>query len=329
MFPRYYISICLLLISSYCWADENYCEESAYSCVEVGELEINLALGYGVKDNPIVQRKDSDIYLIPGLSIYGEKWFLDSGYLGYTAFENRSFSINFIANLSSDTFYFKSFLDNTLLDDLGSSDLGSNIAIESDLDDTPIQGGGGGEGVGVGQGGEGIPPEPEIPPVAEDESLESKDRAEPILSGKLKRNWAVNAGAEINYFFEPFIFRIQAFHDITNTHDGYGVNFNVSYSKNINDVLFIANAVAKYRSENWLNYFYGLSPDEVDDIRYQYKADDGVNTYVSFALQKRLSENFSLFANYKYEKWASSITDSPIFEDEYTQQWFTGIIYHF
>ncbi|WP_251357968.1 MipA/OmpV family protein [Kangiella sp. TOML190] len=93
-------------------ADSKNSEELDHDQVAVGEWNFSLSLGYGQVESLITGVDDFDLYLLPNISYYGEKFYLENTTLGYSLFEQENFYIDLVGRLNEDGVYFK-------LDDFG------------------------------------------------------------------------------------------------------------------------------------------------------------------------------------------------------------------
>ncbi|MEJ2444617.1 MAG: MipA/OmpV family protein [Exilibacterium sp.] len=100
-------------------AAEN-CAPSHDRCIEIGQLNLELAVGLGAKTNPIEDSDPIPLIFVPQISYYGERFFMENLDLGYTLFESVNHSINLIATPDYDRVYFHRnslqniFMGNTL-----------------------------------------------------------------------------------------------------------------------------------------------------------------------------------------------------------------------
>ncbi len=65
-------------------------------CVPVNEWRFNLALGIGLRENPLVGGEHTPLIVMPEVSWYGERFFINNLELGATLFENRRHQLNAI-----------------------------------------------------------------------------------------------------------------------------------------------------------------------------------------------------------------------------------------
>lgn len=82
------------------------CKAPSADCVAVGELDVALSFGYGVRTNPVVGRDDIPLFVIPQVSYYGKRFFLESLEPGVTLFESDAHTINLIATPGYDRVFF-------------------------------------------------------------------------------------------------------------------------------------------------------------------------------------------------------------------------------
>ena len=67
---------------------------------------LGAALGYGERDNPLVQSDDIPIVLDLDIAWFGERFFFDNGDLGFTFVDNASITTSFMARVNSDRLFF-------------------------------------------------------------------------------------------------------------------------------------------------------------------------------------------------------------------------------
>ncbi len=65
-------------------------------CVTVGEWSFAVGIGYGGRTNPLFGRDDVPIYIVPEVSYYGEKFFLENFDLGYTLHDGENSQVNLL-----------------------------------------------------------------------------------------------------------------------------------------------------------------------------------------------------------------------------------------
>lgn len=87
-------------------AAANDCKGPSEDCVVVGKWNFSLELGVGVRTNPLVNGKNIPLDVIPHVSYYGKKFFLNDLEAGYTLIENDTVSFNLVAAPDYDRVFF-------------------------------------------------------------------------------------------------------------------------------------------------------------------------------------------------------------------------------
>ena len=82
------------------------CKAPSADCIAVGDLQISLSVGVGTRTNPVVGRDDIPLFVLPYLSYYGERFFLDSLEPGVTLYESDAHTFNLIATPGFDRVFF-------------------------------------------------------------------------------------------------------------------------------------------------------------------------------------------------------------------------------
>jgi outer membrane protein len=86
--------------------DAEDCTDASGDCVAEGHWNFSVALGAGVRTNPLVNGKNIPLVIVPHVSYYGERFFLDDLDLGFTLAEDRHQSLSLIASPGYDRVYF-------------------------------------------------------------------------------------------------------------------------------------------------------------------------------------------------------------------------------
>ena len=85
---------------------EDDCEGPTAGCVAIGRWNFSVALGAGVRTNPLVDGKDIPLVVIPQFSYYGKRFFIDNLDFGFTLAERGANTFNLIATPGYDRVYF-------------------------------------------------------------------------------------------------------------------------------------------------------------------------------------------------------------------------------
>jgi outer membrane protein len=85
---------------------------------------------------------------------------------------------------------------------------------------------------------------------------------------------------------------------------------------------------AVWQSEEIINYYFGISPDEAD-VENQYLAGSGVSTLLRFDWNYKLSKRWDLRALVSYRHLPPEISSSPLIKNNNVVTAFVGGVYHF
>jgi len=86
--------------------NERDCKGPSQECVAIGHWNFSVALGAGLRTNPLATGKDIPLAVIPQLSYYGKRFFIDNLDLGFTLWERGGNTLNVIATPGYDRVYF-------------------------------------------------------------------------------------------------------------------------------------------------------------------------------------------------------------------------------
>src|SRR5262245_29482880 len=89
------------------------CANPSDDCVTVGRWNLSVALGAGVRTNPLVRSQDIPLIVVPQFSYYGKRFFIDNLDPGVTLFEGDTNTLSLIASPGYDrVFFYRSDLQN-------------------------------------------------------------------------------------------------------------------------------------------------------------------------------------------------------------------------
>jgi outer membrane protein len=89
------------------------CEADSPDCVAVGKWNVSLALGAGVRSNPLVHGQDLPLVVVPQFSYYGKRFYVDNLDVGFTAVDGVTNTLSLIASPGYDRiFFYRSDLQN-------------------------------------------------------------------------------------------------------------------------------------------------------------------------------------------------------------------------
>ena len=101
----------LLMLAFACLAPraavgQGACKAPSPECAVVGEWDLTLSLGAGERSNPVVGAADIPLLVVPQISYYGPRFFLNNLEVGYTLHEGEAHTFNLIATPGYDRVFF-------------------------------------------------------------------------------------------------------------------------------------------------------------------------------------------------------------------------------
>jgi MipA family protein len=87
-------------------AAQTACKSPSVDCVAVGDLAVSVSVGYGTRTNPVAGRDDIPLFVLPYVSYYGKRFFLESLEPGVTLYESDAHTFNLIASPGFDRVFF-------------------------------------------------------------------------------------------------------------------------------------------------------------------------------------------------------------------------------
>jgi MipA family protein len=87
-------------------AAQTPCKSPSVDCVAVGDLAVSVSVGYGTRTNPVAGRDDIPLFVLPQVSYYGKRFFLESLEPGVTLYESDAHTFNLIASPGFDRVFF-------------------------------------------------------------------------------------------------------------------------------------------------------------------------------------------------------------------------------
>jgi outer membrane protein len=197
------------------------CTAVSPDCVVVGEWDLSVGLGAGVRTNPVAGRSDIPLYVIPQFSYYGKRFFVDNLEPGFTLHEGAVHTINLVAAPGYDRVFFsRSDPQNLLVNSLAAA-----------------------PGVGTGAGGE---------------NLGSGDGRSAQEFPTHRRRTTYLAGPEWLFSYGRFAGQLSALYEVTGRHDGYEVRGAISTPLIQTEHSLIANAGFTWKSAQTVRYYYGV-----------------------------------------------------------------------
>jgi outer membrane protein len=156
------------------------------------------------------------------------------------------------------------------------------------------------------------------------QALESPVEVEPP-----DRDYAAEAGVEFLSDGRWGYLQLNAFHDISGTHNGYELDLDYGVGFRAGRWYLRPSLGLSYKSADLNNYYWGVRPDEANEALPAYEAGAGINTRVRLAANYYFSRNWMLTLSGEYERLNDEAAGSPIVSEQAVLGYFAGFGYRF
>jgi MipA family protein len=248
-----------------------------------------VGLGYGQRTNPLIQSEDIPIVVDLDIAWFGERWFFDNFDLGFALVDNSRFTTNVVARLNSDRAFFGK--TNTRY---------VNFTVTA--------------------GGDQVP----IPPPA------SQGAVDPSVELKVPdRDYAVELGLEMLFDGEWGHATLRAFHDVSNTHEGYEISADYSYRWILGRFSIAPSLGVAYKSAALSDYYWGVHADEVLPTLQGFQVDGGIGWEAGLRTSYYITKSLRAAVSANYEKLTDNIALSPLVAEPHVIGYFAGLAWQF
>ena len=262
--------------------------------IEVDQWQLGVALGLGMKSNPLRGGDDIPLLVLPDISYYGERWFLDNFTLGYSVYQSERLVLSLITGANGEKAYF-SFWHPTNFVTLNSSEF---VSAAEQGPSFNIDGG----------------PMRELPPVTIDDVS--------------KRRFAWDGGVMANLYLPWGELMIRAMADVSKVYQGTHGRIDWSRHGSVRDWQWRMSVGADWQSNALIDYYYGV-PDNSDFSGGGYRGRSGWSPYATMMVSHPINENWQGLMTVKYQKLGSGMADSPLVTTGATASFFIGAAYQF
>ena len=143
------------------------------------------------------------------------------------------------------------------------------------------------------------------------------------------RDYAIELGIELLMDGSWGQLQMTAFHDVSNTHDGYEIY--VDYGRGWRSQRwYVEPSIGlSYKSAALNDYYWGVREGEVSVVLPPYRADAGVNTHARLMTSYQISKHWSFSLVAEYERLNDDAATSPLVDDEAVLGYFAGFGFRF
>ncbi|MDU0353890.1 MipA/OmpV family protein [Paraglaciecola aquimarina] len=278
---------------------------SQQNCIEENSWQLGVAIGIGIRSNPLVDGDNIPLVILPDIAWYAKNSYFDNGELGYQWQVNNHYSFETFIRLDQQRALFSFYHPANILNP--SQDVSS---LQPLLPETPDES------------------DEEFDRSGE-EKLKYPSSQKISINNIAKRKWAINGGIRGHYYSESSEWQASIENDISNVHQGYVISLSYSHKWLLNKTQLKLQLGTDWKSEKLIDYYYGISDRDNSDDTTHYQGTASLEPYLSLHLLKPITQDWSLLANMSYKKLPSAMTSSPIVEESSIQRVFIGAAYRF
>jgi len=151
----------------------------------------------------------------------------------------------------------------------------------------------------------------------------------PYLTGMDDRDGTLDVGFEYSYNTGFGSVGMEVVADTLGNHEGYQADFNFSYPIGFDNGELSPYIGAQYRSDDLVNYYYGVKETEVTAFRPFYEAESAVNLVTGIRSSWFSGPHHRFVAMLEYASYDDSIKDSPIVDADNGYSVILGYAYVF
>lgn len=144
-----------------------------------------------------------------------------------------------------------------------------------------------------------------------------------------KRRTAGLSGLEYTYIHPRFNWQTQILQDVTHIHDGHKIRTDMTVPWVSHKNRWALSAGAIWQSQQLIQYYYGVNDTEVYDASKAYRANASTAFYIKAQWERPLSKHWGLRALASYRWLGSSVTLSPITQEDTLLTTYIAGVYHF
>ncbi len=153
-------------------------------------------------------------------------------------------------------------------------------------------------------------------------------------SGELQymeeRDGTLYAGLAVSTGISIFELELLLLQDILGVHDGQRGQLELEAGIPLSERHFLELAGGvEYMGEGFTDYYFGVESDETTASRPRYEPDAAFNTFLRTTFSWAVTESWGFEASYRYNRYSSEITDSPIVDVDDSHEVRAGFTYNF
>ncbi len=148
------------------------------------------------------------------------------------------------------------------------------------------------------------------------------------LTGMQEKKSTWEAGLAFSAKTEKAYIEIMLLTDILNEYDSWMLKTEIGYDFKFGDLSLYPSIIIGYQSSEFLDYYYGISPEEsLASGHNEHSPDAGLQIGMQTYIKYPLTDSLSTLINIKVDKLPSEATSSPIVNDDYIYSGLVSLIY--
>lgn len=148
-----------------------------------------------------------------------------------------------------------------------------------------------------------------------------------LLSALPELSFPVNAFVSAEYKTKIGLFKIKYHHEINNKHNGHSTGLSYSAPIRRGSWLVVPQLTYENHSEEVVNYFVGIAPEDMTTNLPSYEAGSVNNWQLSLLGLRPINNKWSLIGNIQNVFYGDEITNSPMIDDDQRLSVFIGFLY--
>jgi len=149
------------------------------------------------------------------------------------------------------------------------------------------------------------------------------------LRGMDDRDLTLDAGVNFEAMTKWGLFGAMFVTDLLGEHDGQECEASYTVLFPYAGFTFIPSVALRWRSENLVDYYYGVKRSEARAGRPAYSPSDTLDPVIRLAVRRKLTDHWGLLVGFQYEWLNDEISDSPIVDDDTAFSVLVGATYTF
>ena len=137
-----------------------------------------------------------------------------------------------------------------------------------------------------------------------------------VFAGMDDRDFSYAAGVGLNYSTSSWVYSLSTNADILGKFDGYQASASIGKRFRIDHFMIEPSLGMNYQDSNYVDYYYGVRPEEATAFRNAYNGDSAVNTEVRVAVSTRQFLGGMTRLEIGATFFDNSISDSPLTDDD-------------